>query len=87
MSKGASRSLRFFRTLRGRRFLARGTPSTLEYTAHQVSGRVYRDIIRSGFIMSLDMFLPSVRVISWLLPTTYGTLLLRDIALRGTDPN
>jgi len=37
----------------------------------------------SGFIMSLDMLLPPVRVISWLLPTTYGTLLLRDIALRG----
>ncbi len=41
----------------------------------------------SGFIMSLDTLLPPVRVISWLLPTTYGTLLLRDIALRGTDPN
>jgi ABC-2 type transport system permease protein len=41
----------------------------------------------SGFIMSLDMLLPSVRIISWLLPTTYGTLLLRDIALRGVDPN
>jgi len=41
----------------------------------------------SGFIMSLDMLLPPVRAISWLLPTTYGTLLLRDIALRGTDPN
>ena len=41
----------------------------------------------SGFIMSLDMLLPAVRVISWLLPTTYGTLLLRDIALRGTAPN
>ncbi|MEP7133894.1 MAG: ABC transporter permease [Chloroflexota bacterium] len=41
----------------------------------------------SGFIMSLDMLLPSVRVISWMLPTTYGTLLLRDIALRGVDPN
>lgn len=41
----------------------------------------------SGFIMSLDMLLPAVRVISWLLPTTYGTLLLRDIALRGMDPN
>ncbi|MBN1887562.1 MAG: ABC transporter permease [Thermoflexales bacterium] len=41
----------------------------------------------SGFIMSLDMLLPPVRVISWLLPTTYGTLMLRDIALRGTDPN
>ena len=41
----------------------------------------------SGFIMSLDMLLKPVRVISWLLPTTYGTLLLRDIALRGIDPN
>ncbi|HSN74870.1 MAG TPA: ABC transporter permease [Anaerolineae bacterium] len=41
----------------------------------------------SGFIMSLDMLLPPVRVISWLLPTTYGTLLLRDITLRGVDPN
>ena len=41
----------------------------------------------SGFIMSLDMLLPSVRIISWLLPITYGTLLLRDIALRGVDPN
>ncbi len=40
----------------------------------------------SGFIMSLDMLLPSVRVISWMLPTTYGTLLLREIALRGVDP-
>jgi len=41
----------------------------------------------SGFIMSLDMLWVPVRVISWLLPTTYGTLLLRDIALRGIDPN
>jgi ABC-2 type transport system permease protein len=41
----------------------------------------------SGFIMSLDMLWVPVRVISWLLPTTYGTLLLRDIALRGIEPN
>jgi ABC-2 type transport system permease protein len=41
----------------------------------------------SGFIMSLDMLWEPVRVISWMLPTTYGTLLLRDIALRGADPN
>jgi ABC-2 type transport system permease protein len=41
----------------------------------------------SGFIMSLDSLWEPVRVISWLLPTTYGTLLLRDIALRGIDPN
>ncbi len=41
----------------------------------------------SGFIMSLDMLWAPVRVISWVLPTTYGTLLLRDIALRGIEPN
>jgi ABC-2 type transport system permease protein len=41
----------------------------------------------SGFIMSLDMLWEPVRVISWMLPTTYGTLLLREIALRGADPN
>ena len=41
----------------------------------------------SGFIMSLDMLWEPVRAISWALPTTYGTLLLRDIALRGVEPN
>jgi ABC-2 type transport system permease protein len=41
----------------------------------------------SGFIMSLDMLWAPVRIISWLLPTTYGTLLLRDIALRGINPD
>ena len=41
----------------------------------------------SGFIMSLDLLWQPVRVISWMLPTTYGTLLLRDISLRGVDPN
>jgi ABC-2 type transport system permease protein len=41
----------------------------------------------SGFIMSLDMLWGPVRGISWLLPTTYGTVLLRDIALRGNVPN
>jgi ABC-2 type transport system permease protein len=41
----------------------------------------------SGFIMSLQMFWAPVKIISWMLPTTYGTLMLRDIALRGLDPN
>jgi ABC-type multidrug transport system permease subunit len=41
----------------------------------------------SGFILGLDKLLQPVRVISWMLPTTYGTILLRDIALRGVDPN
>ena len=33
------------------------------------------------------MLITPVRAISWMLPTTYGTLLLRDIALRGISPN
>ncbi len=41
----------------------------------------------SGLFMSLDMLWAPARVISWLLPTTYGALLLRDIALRGIDPS
>ncbi len=41
----------------------------------------------SGFLNSLDNFWPPVRIISWMLPTTYGTIMLRDIALRGIDPN
>ena len=41
----------------------------------------------SGFIMGLDKLWPPVKIISWMLPTTYGTVLLRDIALRGIDPN
>lgn len=41
----------------------------------------------SGFIMNLDMLLQPVQSIAWLIPTTYGTLLLRDIALRGLTPN
>jgi ABC-2 type transport system permease protein len=41
----------------------------------------------SGFIMSLNTLWEPVRVISWMLPNTYGTFLLRDIALRGIAPD
>ncbi len=37
----------------------------------------------SGFFLSLRSLLPSVRVVSWMLPATYGTQLLQDIMLRG----
>jgi ABC-2 type transport system permease protein len=37
----------------------------------------------SGFIMSLDTLLPTVRIVSWLLPATYGIALLQNIMLRG----
>lgn len=41
----------------------------------------------SGFLMSLEMLIPAVRVLSWSLPTTYGIVMLRDIFLRGVAPS
>ena len=41
----------------------------------------------SGFLMSLNTLIPPVRVISWLLPTTYGIVMLRDISFRGAGIN
>lgn len=41
----------------------------------------------SGFLMSLDLLIPGVRVVSWALPTTYGIIFLRDIFLRGLQPD
>jgi ABC-2 type transport system permease protein len=37
----------------------------------------------SGFLMDLNWLWGPVRIISWLLPTTYGSILLRNITLRG----
>lgn len=41
----------------------------------------------SGFILALEFIWKPVQVISWLLPTTYGIILLRDIMLRGDPPS
>lgn len=41
----------------------------------------------SGFLMNLNMFWEPVRVLSWGIPTTYGIVMLREIALRGTVPD
>lgn len=40
-------------------------------------------IFFGGFFLSLDLLQPYVRVVSWMLPATYGTQLLQDIMLRG----
>jgi ABC-2 type transport system permease protein len=37
----------------------------------------------SGFILELHTLWQPVRLISWMLPATYGILLLRDVMLRG----
>jgi ABC-2 type transport system permease protein len=39
-----------------------------------------------GFLMPLSALIPSVRVVSWMLPATYGSILLRDLMLRGSPP-
>ncbi len=41
----------------------------------------------SGFIMGLDRLAAGVKVISWILPTTYGIIMLRDVALKGSSPS
>lgn len=40
-------------------------------------------IFFGGFFLGLDLLQPYVRVLSWALPTTYGTQLLQNIMLRG----
>ncbi|HWQ84195.1 MAG TPA: ABC transporter permease [Anaerolineales bacterium] len=41
----------------------------------------------SGFLMSLNMLAEPVRSVSWGIPTTYGIMLLRAVALRGSFPD
>ncbi len=40
-----------------------------------------------GFFLDLDAFSYPVKLISWLLPVSYGIRLLRDVMLRGADPS
>jgi ABC-2 type transport system permease protein len=43
-------------------------------------------IFFSGFFLPLYRLAPMVLVVSWLLPATYGTVLLQDVMLRGEVP-
>ncbi len=40
-------------------------------------------IFFSGFFIALHQLADSVQIVSWLIPATYGTMLLQDIMLRG----
>jgi ABC-2 type transport system permease protein len=40
-----------------------------------------------GFFLDLDAFNYPVKLVSWVLPVTYATRLLRDVMLRGVDPS
>jgi ABC-2 type transport system permease protein len=41
----------------------------------------------SGFFLSVDALGTAAQAIAWLLPVTYGMRMLRDVMLRGTDPD
>ena len=41
----------------------------------------------SGFFLSVDRLAYPARIISWLLPATFGISLLRDVMLRGLSPH
>ncbi|MCA9953383.1 MAG: ABC transporter permease [Anaerolineales bacterium] len=43
-------------------------------------------IFFSGFFLALYRLAPLVRWVSWLLPATYGTVMLQDVMLRGEAP-
>jgi ABC-2 type transport system permease protein len=40
-----------------------------------------------GFFLELEAFRYPVKLLSWLIPVTYATRLLRDVLLRGVDPS
>jgi ABC-2 type transport system permease protein len=40
-----------------------------------------------GFFLELEAFNYPVKLLSWLIPVTYATRLLRDVLLRGVDPS
>ncbi len=44
-------------------------------------------VLFSGFFIALYYFIPAVRVISYLLPVTYGVQLLQSVMLRGAAPS
>jgi ABC-2 type transport system permease protein len=44
-------------------------------------------IFLSGFVLSLDRFIPQFGWIGWLLPTTYGVEMVREVMLRGVAPS
>jgi ABC-2 type transport system permease protein len=44
-------------------------------------------IFFSGFLLNLQLLWPPIRVISWLLPATYGIRLAQQIMLRGETPD
>ena len=57
-----------------------------EIPFNDIKPEEYAAIFFSGFFLALYRLSPLVRWFSWLLPTTYGTILLQDVMLRGRPP-
>jgi len=62
---------------------ARSDAQAVQYTMIILLGSLFF----SGFFLSLDALGAVARGIAWLLPVTYGMRMLRDVMLRGTDPD
>ncbi|HUH08072.1 MAG TPA: ABC transporter permease [Egibacteraceae bacterium] len=59
--------------------LARSDSQAVQYAMLLLLASVFF----SGFLLSLERFRPVLRPVSWILPVTWGTRLLRDVMLRG----
>jgi ABC-2 type transport system permease protein len=44
-------------------------------------------IFFTGFVLPLDQLIPPVRIVSYLIPGTYGIAALQDVMFRGLPPN
>jgi ABC-2 type transport system permease protein len=44
-------------------------------------------IFLSGFLLSLERFVPAVRTAAWVLPASSGIEMVRDVMLRGVSPD
>ena len=59
--------------------LANSTSQAVQYSMLALLSSVFF----TGFFLNLELLLPTVRLISWAIPATYGIQLLQDIMLRG----
>lgn len=62
--------------------ISRNDSQAVQYTMLLLLATVFL----SGFVLSLERFLPFLRTVSWVLPPTHAISAVRDIMLRGSAP-
>jgi len=62
--------------------LARNTSQAVQYSMIVLLASIFF----SGLFLALNLLRPAVRIVSWMLPATYGTQMLQDVMLRGVFP-